>query len=78
MAFVSEWLTYAQDSRAITDDKNVLGKPNYDDFRENRHDQTILSLLAKKWNLKIYPDPSQYGKTKRPYPSIFNHHRQRI
>ena len=25
MTFVSEWLTYAQDSRAITDDDNVFG-----------------------------------------------------
>ena len=50
MAFVSEWLTYAQDARAITDDDNVLGSNNYPDFREHRHDQAIMSLLVKKWN----------------------------
>ncbi len=76
MTFVSEWLTYAQDSRAITDDNNVLSSTNYPDFRGHRHDQTILSLLAKKWNLTVYPDPSQWGESeKRPYPTIFNHHR---
>jgi hypothetical protein len=32
MTFVSEWLTYAQDRRAITDDDNVLGSINYYDF----------------------------------------------
>lgn len=78
MRFVSEWLTYAQDSRALTDDSNVLHKKNYDGFRQHRHDQSILGLLAKKWNITIYPDPSQYGEgLKRPYPTIFNHHRQK-
>ena len=76
MAFVSQWLTYAQDSRAITDDDNVLGSSNYPDFRGHRHDQSILSLLAKKWGLTVYPDPSQWGRShNRPYPTIFNHHR---
>jgi hypothetical protein len=76
MRFVIEWLTYAQDVRAITDDKNVLGIPNYPGFRENRHDQSILSLLAKIWNLTTYLDPSQFGRGEtRPYPQIFHHHR---
>ncbi|CAF0727229.1 unnamed protein product [Didymodactylos carnosus] len=59
--FINEWLTYAQDSRAITDDKNLLGKDNYDDFLDHRHDQSILSLLVKKWKLLTFPDPSQFG-----------------
>jgi hypothetical protein len=78
MTFVSEWLTYAQDSRVLTDEKNVLDKKDYDGFREHRHDQSILGLLAKKWNLTVYPDPSQWGEpVTRPYPTIFNHHRSR-
>jgi hypothetical protein len=78
MAFISEWLTYAQNSRVITDDDNVLGFVNYPDFLDHRHDQAILSLLAKKWNLTVYPDPSQWGQSeKRPYPTIFNHHRSK-
>lgn len=79
MSFVSEWLTYAQDSRIITDDKNIFGLDNYPGFRGHRHDQTILSLLAKKWGLTIYADPSQWGSgsNNRPFPTIFNHHRSR-
>ena len=61
-SFISEWLTYAQDSRALTDDPNVLGKDNYDGFIDHRHDQSILSLLAKKWKLIRYTDPSQWGE----------------
>jgi len=75
-AFISEWLTYVQDSRAVTDDANVLGKRNYDDFIDHRHDQSILGLLSKKWNLTCYTDPSQWGENyTRPYPTIFQHHR---
>ena len=76
MTFVSEWLTYAQDSRAITDDENVFHLPNYADFRAHRHDQSLVSLLVKKWKFMTYPDPSQWGEGEhRPYPTVFNHHR---
>ena len=47
--FIQEWLYYCQDKRIITDDNNTLGLNNYQDFRENRHDQTVLSLLIKKY-----------------------------
>ena len=47
--FIKEWLFYCQDQRIITDDQNTLGKPNYEGFIENRHDQTVLSLLIKKY-----------------------------
>jgi hypothetical protein len=58
--------------------KNAFDKKNIDGFIEHRHDQSVLGLLAKKWNLTTYPDPSQFGETApRPYPTIFNHHRNK-
>lgn len=59
--FIEEWLSYATDPRIITNNPNVMGKNNYEGFVENRHDQTILSLLSKKWNIDVYRDPAQYG-----------------
>lgn len=59
--FIDEWLKYAKDRRIITNDENVMGLPNYEGFVENRHDQTILSLLSKKWGIKPYRDPAPYG-----------------
>ena len=47
--FVEEVLYYSQDKRIITDDPNTLGLNNYKEFIENRHDQTILSSLTKKY-----------------------------
>ena len=51
--FISEWLTYVQDNRLSTDSKSIFSN-EFDDFREHRHDQSILSILSKKWNNKIH------------------------
>ncbi|CAF0815475.1 unnamed protein product [Adineta steineri] len=75
-SFISEWLTYAQDRRALTDDLNELGMNNSENFIDHRHDQSILGILATKWKLRRYTDPSQFGENcSRPFPTIFWHHR---
>lgn len=53
LRFIGEWLTYSQDYRIITDSETVF-EPNDETFIENRHDQTILSLLSKKWGLELH------------------------
>lgn len=63
--FVEEWLQYCQDERIVTDNPNVMGKENYEGFRDNRHDQTVLSLLSKKWGIAAFRDPSGLGDEKR-------------
>lgn len=57
LRFVAEWLRYTEDRRIITDMPNQYGQPNYPDFREHRHDQSILSLLTKKYGLTAYKPP---------------------
>ena len=49
--FLSELLYYSQDKRIITDDNNTQGYENYPGFIENRHDQSVLSLLIKKYGI---------------------------
>lgn len=84
--FVDEWLYFAKDKRIITNEENVMGVSNYDGFVENRHDQTILSLLSKKWAIKPYRDPGKFGLDMKynqdvldrsPYLQIFDDHRYR-
>ena len=58
---VSDWLRFACDERILTDDSNVCGLPNFEDFKDHRHDQSILSLLAIKNKIEIFRDPSQWG-----------------
>jgi hypothetical protein len=50
--FISEWLTYNQDYRIASDSPTKI-VPNDGIFKENRHDQTILSLLCKKWGIRM-------------------------
>lgn len=60
--FISDYKNYCFDSRILSDDLNVLGKDNYDEFIEHRHDQSVLSLLCKKYgNVLIEQDMSDYG-----------------
>ena len=47
--FLTKLLNYSTDKRIITDDPNTQGLPNYKEFRENRHDQTVISILIKKF-----------------------------
>lgn len=65
--FINDYLFYSQDERIITDNPNVMGFENYHEFIENRHDQSILSLLSKKYNLKSFKDPSHRGVYLEPY-----------
>lgn len=51
MQMVKEWLYYAQDERVITDISNTCGLDNYIGFSGHRHDQSIFSLLSKKYNV---------------------------
>jgi len=61
-----------------------MGKPNYKEFIDHRHDQSIFSVLTKKYNLLAYRDPSQWGnediktyKSTSFYPQIIVSTRQR-
>ena len=66
--FAGEWLHLAEDGRLITDLDNQLGQPNYPEFKEHRHDQSIYSLLTKKYGFEAYRDPSQWGI---PFQDLF-------
>lgn len=86
LQFVMEWLAYSSDSRCVTDDPNVLGK-NHDGFIGHRHDQSVLSLLSKKWGLLQHRDPSslyvedsngnKYIYSSGPYGQLIIHDRFR-
>lgn len=60
--FFEEWLRVALDAPFLfTDDDNRLGKENYSDFIDTRHNQSVLSVLSKKYDLPAFRNPSQWG-----------------
>jgi hypothetical protein len=60
--FFKEFLKYAQDERVITDSPSKLGI-ECNGFKENRHDQSVFSLLSKKYHLKFFRQPWQIGNS---------------
>lgn len=58
--FVKEYLSVCTNKHLITDEPNHDGwiEPN---FSGHRHDQSIWSLLTKKYNITVVPDLSQWG-----------------
>lgn len=46
-----EWLRFCCDKRILTDIPSQLGE-EYPEYVDHRHDQTVLSLLVQKYNLR--------------------------
>lgn len=59
--FLAEDLEYVQDSRIITEQANTQGVTNYEEYMSHRHDQSVWSLMSKKYKLKSFRDSSQFG-----------------
>jgi hypothetical protein len=76
--FIDEYLKYSCNKNIITDLPNITGN-NEPDFRDHRHDQSILSLLAIKHNIKTFESPSESSNhIQKEYPQIFNHFRRNL
>ncbi len=77
--FYKEHLKFAQDKRIITDVNNECGLENYKEFICHRHDQSILTNLQIKYDVKKIEDISQYGNLVREkeYKQLVDHHRDR-
>lgn len=81
IGFLEKWIEYASDERCLTDISNRLGMENYDDFVAHRHDQSILTLLAYKYQAQ-YLDFRKTGLFKilalRPRSGLANQFLRRI
>lgn len=79
---IKEYLEYAQNERIITD--IVSENKNYDVFKDHRHDQSIWSLLCKKYEIEPHRLISQHGLhlvndfPNDKYGQITMHHRNPI
>jgi hypothetical protein len=65
--FSEEWLYWCTQKDALTRDSRYLENPPKYQFMGHRSDQSILSLLSKKWGLTIHQDPTQYGRVPEKY-----------
>ncbi len=52
--FVKEWLYYCSNYQIISDEQNIYGN-NFPEFKDHRHDQSILTNLVEKYKLSSIP-----------------------
>lgn len=57
IGFLTEWLDYCQDERILSDLENTCGLPNFPEFYDHRHDQSVLTLLAHRHNRRALGNP---------------------
>mmetsp|Transcript_23249 Transcript_23249/g.22409 ORF Transcript_23249/g.22409 Transcript_23249/m.22409 type:complete len:106 (+) Transcript_23249:679-996(+) len=69
--YLAEWLTYVQDVRIVDDSPSKISKHEDPDFYENRHDQTVHSLLAKKWNIVFHSFPEDIVICHKPSSIVY-------
>jgi hypothetical protein len=83
IGFISQWLTYVQDRRWVTDMANTLLPPmlqgrDHPGFMMHCHDQAIFSLLYKKYGFKVWPDPTAHPNDTvayyHPFPGFWVWH----
>ena len=67
LTFVEEWLKYASDVRIISDLPNTQGLPNYPEFKDHRHDQSIMSLLSIKYGTFVINEDITQFSNPNPY-----------
>lgn len=72
--FLMEWLTYCLNPNANTTAKSVLCG-ELPGFEEHRSDQSILSLLAIKYGIRLYREADEFGEASQDdrelYPRLF-------
>lgn len=61
MKFFKEYLDFAQDIEILYDNDPTCSKATVEGFVAHREDQSIFSLLTKKYSLHAYRNPSQHG-----------------
>jgi len=65
LSLVQEWLNFCCNPNILTDIPNTCEEKNYSGFRSHRHDQSVLSLLAIKYKIELYRDPSRWGNSRK-------------
>ena len=60
MGFVEEWLSYCCNENILSPVEN--SGEEIPEFIAHREDQSILSLLIKKYDIRCYSDPSQFQR----------------
>lgn len=52
--FISQWLKYMEEPSLATDKPSICGLAELPNYHEHRHDNSVLSIMAKKYGYRSY------------------------
>lgn len=61
ISFVSEWLHLCEDIRILSPERYCQDIEEFSDFITHREDQSIFSLMVRKYKLTVYKEPTEAG-----------------
>ncbi|MEM7294413.1 MAG: hypothetical protein AAF420_13620 [Pseudomonadota bacterium] len=76
--FAADYLHFAQDVRILTDVENTCGLANYTGFVAHRHDQSIFSLLSKKYAVPFVRNDFVAEGIGKKENQVINHTRAQV
>lgn len=72
-SIVGEWMDCCAKRQLISDDSSVLGLPEFPNFKEHRHDQSLLSLICLKRGIRGFDIGHTAPKHEAKYPTEISH-----
>ena len=75
--YMQEWHDAMTDLRVLSGDKFFPEIKDHRDFIAHREDQSILTILCKKWGIEGHRDPSDFGEFPWQYALVGGFHRKK-
>lgn len=77
IAYMKQWLEAMGDLRVLSSEKYDEAIPNFKGFIAHREDQSVLTILCKKWKIIAHRDPSDFGVFPWQYLRAGGYHRKK-
>ena len=61
IGYMQEWLEAMGDVRVLSSERYLPEIPERSDFVSHREDQSVLTILCKRWGIEAHRDPSDFG-----------------
>lgn len=75
--YMQEWHEAMTDIRVLSGEKFLPEIKDHRDFVSHREDQSVLTLLCKKWGIEGHRDPSDFGEFPWQYAMAGGFHRKK-
>ncbi len=76
--FLTDYIFYCSNPQIVTELPNVCGREDFSGFREHRWEQSVVSILAEKYNIKGVWDTDLFPYIDKYYPHELNQYKEEI